>query len=930
MTASICSASSATFLRPALRLCVAAAVLWAAAAHALVPSFSGVGDLSGGAVGSAANAVSADGQVVVGESEGASGTEAFRWTPGGGITGLGFLSGASPYSTALGVSDGGSVVVGTSNDASGVERAYRWSGAMTALDVQGCTDCDPLTHAYGVSGDGLVVVGSSVGRGGSTATPHLDPVRWPGGGTALSDLGDLSGGEAAGEAFGASQTGSTIAGAHFSANGKDAFYWQGSGLVALPTITGGSIIAAMALAVSDDASTIVGYTNASTVVLPGGTEVATDLQAVSWSGPGFGTLTQLGSFPGAVSTDSRALAVSSDGSVIVGTAKDVDVVDRAFIWDAANGMRDLKAVLSSDYGLDLSGWVLSEATGISDVVSGEFSVVGRGINPQGDPEGWIAVLVTPACRDGSDNDSDTFTDHPADPGCTSPVDWSEEADCNDGIDNDGDGQIDYPADGGCTSAGDPTEQRDCSDGLDNDGDGLFDFPADPGCASVSSAIEDPACSNGLDDDLDLDVDHPADAQCLAPSDLSETEDCSDGLDNDEDGLFDFPADPECESALDQSEASQCSDGIDNDANGLVDYPEEYPACSGPADPIEAPQCDDGIDNDLDGQIDLLDADCASPDGVNESPVTLSEGDLVAVDRFTRAVFRVDTGTGVQTLISEKASLQEPQGVARRGAVLVVADPVGLVEVGGDGVQRIASAPLVSNESLQVVIDDTLDAYVLEASEISVVSWNPTGLGAKSTWLAIPTPEPLPLLGIWDGDSLAREASGDFVTTGLSIYGDGVYRITSSKVVSALKGGFDDVRWLDLAVEGDGTILAAGYEYGVGVGVYRVDPATGVFTPLNNSYGWQMPTGVAVGASGDIYVADAGVCADGSCTGGEIVRVDPFTGAVTPLASGGWIGGELDLTVLPEPAGTLPWASALIALAGLARRRGRRSRPCASR
>ncbi len=57
------------------------------------------------------------------------------------------------------------------------------------------------------------------------------------------------------------------------------------------------------------------------------------------------------------------------------------------------------------------------------------------------------------CNDGQDNDGDGLTDYPADPGCTSISDTSENdgtSQCQDGIDNDGDGQIDM-ADGGCAS-----------------------------------------------------------------------------------------------------------------------------------------------------------------------------------------------------------------------------------------------------------------------------------------------------------------------------------------------------------------------------------------------------------------------------------------------------------------------------------------------
>jgi probable HAF family extracellular repeat protein len=925
MPASRSSGSSAPATRRLrLALALAAVLLGTAAARAQVPGFTGVGDLPGGAIESAALDVSADGLVVVGESESASGTQAFRWTPAGGMVGLGFLSGTNPYSSARAVSADGSVIAGTSRGSDGVERAFRWSGgSLTALNRFSCDSCDPVTQGWGLSSNGLVVVGSAVARSGGTSPIHLDPVRWAGGGTAISDLGNLAGPQEAGEAFGASATGSLIVGTHFSNNGKDAFRWQGSGLVALPSITGGSVVAASAFAVSDDGTTIVGTSNQSTVTLPGGTVVAAEPQAVRWTGASFGTLLQLGSLPGAAAVDSRALGVSSNGAIIVGSAADADLSQRAFIWDAAGGMRDLKTVLALDYGLDLTGWVLSEALAVSDVVAGDFSVVGRGIDPQGHPQGWLAFLSTPACRDGADDDGDLLVDYPDDPQCTSPVDWSELNDCADGIDNDGDGASDHPADPGCRSAADPTERPDCADGLDNDGDSYADHPADPGCAGPGSAQEDPACQNGLDDDADLDTDHPDDAGCTAPSDLSETADCADGLDNDGDAQTDFPSDPECESAGDASEAGQCADGADNDGDGRSDYPEQYPGCTDPDDPIEAAQCGDGVDNDGDLLSDFPDdPGCRSPAAQSEDPVTLAEGDLVAVDRASRAVFRVDTGNGAQTPISQAAQLLAPQGVGWRDGLLVVADPAGLVVVSGSGGQRLASPSLAGKDSLQLVFDAALDAYVLEAAGISRVAWNPLGIGAKSLWLAVPTPEVLSLLGNWHGDSLAIESGGDLLTSALSIFGDGVYRVDPGPppAPGVLRPGFQDIQWLDLAVEANGTILAVGFEYDLGTGVYRVNPVSGVHTALNNSFAWQKPTGVAVDAQGEIYVADAGVCSDGSCSGGRIVNVDPVTGAATQLSSGGLIAGELDLHVIPEPAQGQSWLAGIAALAALARLR----------
>jgi len=86
--------------------------------------------------------------------------------------------------------------------------------------------------------------------------------------------------------------------------------------------------------------------------------------------------------------NSTAAAVNADGSAIVGICS-----SGACIWDAAHGMRDLAALLMQEFGLDLSGWTLSIATGIS---ADGTVIVGNGINPDGDREAWRAVIPEPA------------------------------------------------------------------------------------------------------------------------------------------------------------------------------------------------------------------------------------------------------------------------------------------------------------------------------------------------------------------------------------------------------------------------------------------------------------------------------------------------------------------------------------------------------
>jgi len=140
------------------------------------------------------------------------------------------------------------------------------------------------------------------------------------------------------------------------------------------------------------------------------------------------------------------------------------------------------------------------------------------------------VTAKRECSDGLDNDSDGLTDFPADPGCDSPTDSTENSDasieCLDTLDNDSSGQTDYPDDLSCADRYDNTEDGNpaCSDGVDDDGDGLTDFPNDPDCTDANDPTERPSAQ------------------------------CQDRVDNDADGLIDFPNDPGCHSAFDDSEA----------------------------------------------------------------------------------------------------------------------------------------------------------------------------------------------------------------------------------------------------------------------------------------------------------------------------------------------------------------------------------------
>jgi probable HAF family extracellular repeat protein len=135
----------------------------------------GLGDLPGGETNSGAWGVSADGQVVVGVSESASGREAFRWTEAGGMVGLGDLPGGKFDSVANDTTADGSIVVGRSNVFNPVPPMISDSDPFIWDEAHGMRNLvDVLTNEYGlgdalagwnlddaiaISDDGTVIIG---------------------------------------------------------------------------------------------------------------------------------------------------------------------------------------------------------------------------------------------------------------------------------------------------------------------------------------------------------------------------------------------------------------------------------------------------------------------------------------------------------------------------------------------------------------------------------------------------------------------------------------------------------------------------------------------------------------------------------------------------------------------------------------------------
>jgi len=345
-------------------------------------TFTGLGFLPGSTDSSSAGDVSLNG-VVVGNANNAAGKqEAFRWTASTGMQGLGIL-GANPAgnlrSYANGVSADGSVITGgTSSSAvtatsSSSTELCRWTagGGMVGL---GLLPGGGSSNGTGISNDGNAIVGYGSAPGYNT----LQSAVWTSTG-GLQVIGDLPGGDAFSYAWAISGDGSTIAGLGTnSSNQTEAFQWtQSGGIVGLGVPAGNA--RSEAYGINNDGSIIVGdYGNNALL-----RQAAYWTEAGGWVG--IGTMGY---------NSASATSLTDDGSIIVGNASTFNQLTQirtadGFFWDAVNGMRSIDTVLSTVYGIDLTGWDL---TGVSSISNDGRFIVGSGTDPNGKSQAWIADL----------------------------------------------------------------------------------------------------------------------------------------------------------------------------------------------------------------------------------------------------------------------------------------------------------------------------------------------------------------------------------------------------------------------------------------------------------------------------------------------------------------------------------------------------------
>jgi len=344
------------------------AALASSAPAAAQASFDGT-DLFFHGSASEAWSVARDGSMVGGWGDLANGVdvEGFYWTPSGGLVGIGHAAGGGSESILYGLSEDGSFGTGRSDSSDGLQ-AVRWDGTqLVGLgDIDGVAPFASVGRA--ISADGSVIVG--IDQGGAFDRPF----KWTAQG-GMVDLGGFGGGTGAGRALAVSSDGTYTVG--WSDAGPEWYpflHTDAGGLQPLSGLITG-MLGGRATGVSDDGSVVVGFAATSTFNY-----------AFRWkAGSG---MSDLGFLPGGMFL-ATAMACSGDGNVVVGSnafQNGLEFTTRATIWEQGVGLRELKVVLENDHGLDLTGWELAVATGISRDGN---TIVGNGSDPLGRPMGWV-------------------------------------------------------------------------------------------------------------------------------------------------------------------------------------------------------------------------------------------------------------------------------------------------------------------------------------------------------------------------------------------------------------------------------------------------------------------------------------------------------------------------------------------------------------
>ncbi|QKK07726.1 MAG: PEP-CTERM sorting domain-containing protein [Planctomycetota bacterium] len=343
------------------------------------PFFAEIGSLDGGTLRSIAEGISADGVVASGDSGVVNGlypTEGVIWTRAEGLRSI--VPGRHSDCEGGGVNGIGTVITG-GLIGNRTRYVYMWTPEGGVVELGDLDGGIFRSGATDVSARGDVIVGYGNSHDGGEA------FRWTAE-TGMVGLGDLPGGPFSSGASAVSADGLVVVGGSRVEAGWEAFRWTAeTGMVSLGDLPDGNV-SGSATAVSADGSVVVGN---------GFDE--SGQRAFRWTAAdGMVAIEKIHEDQ----SHQRAYDTSWDGNVIVGELGSSSAGTGPFYWTPEDGTRLLIDVFQ-DHGVEVpDGWRLSRASGVS---ADGRTIVGYGVSPHGNTQGWVAYLG-PTCRADYDED----------------------------------------------------------------------------------------------------------------------------------------------------------------------------------------------------------------------------------------------------------------------------------------------------------------------------------------------------------------------------------------------------------------------------------------------------------------------------------------------------------------------------------------------
>ncbi|MFT3687226.1 MAG: GC-type dockerin domain-anchored protein [Phycisphaerales bacterium] len=191
----------------------------------------------------------------------------------------------------------------------------------------------------------------------------------------MQALGVLNGGFYS-RALGVSRNGAVVTGYAGTSSGARAFRWTtSSSMQSLGTLSG------------DIESYGYGVSGNGTVIVGDSVSAASSPRGIAFRWTSASGIQSLGAAtsPGW----SSAQGTNNDGTIVYGSVGNASVSQHAGLWTARLGMVDLNAYLSTAH-IDLTGWELTAATGVSDDGS---VIAGYGLYG-GQTRGWVVKDVS--------------------------------------------------------------------------------------------------------------------------------------------------------------------------------------------------------------------------------------------------------------------------------------------------------------------------------------------------------------------------------------------------------------------------------------------------------------------------------------------------------------------------------------------------------